>query len=498
MKDSFIRRIEAIEELARKEGLDFFPVVFEEVPRDIIWDIASYGLPTRMSHWSFGKSFLHQKTYGEMGYGKIYELILNNNPSYAFLDDTNPDVVNLLVAAHCIGHSSFFKKNACFSKTNRNMVNQAEMNAKVIEDYKNKYGIEQVENWMDIAFALDRHIDWYLGEERSLYPEAEIRSREKHPLPYADLFGESDKPQVVEELINTEFPPHPEGDILWFLINYAKMLPWQKEVFSIIRSESFYFYPQALTKVMNEGWASFWHAELMLRYQDLTPEEHLDFSKAHAGVVSAGSPGSFNPYYVGFRIFTDIRERWDKYYEEGQKDTAFVRSSETERRDEHDKVVMSKLTGMQKIFQVMEDDDDVSFISNYLTLELIKDMKLFTYGYAGTTSVQEDDDIILKERDAEEIRKTMTQRLHNYGAPKIVISKVDNGELHLTHDKAENMPLDEQYTTETLRYIQEVWKNTVVLHSYDRFGKDLVYKRTNSGISKENTEEYGKEIDLRM
>ena len=498
MKESMQRRVEAIEQLAKQKGLDFFPVVFEEVPREIIWDIASYGLPTRMSHWSFGRSFIHQKTYGEMGYGKIYELILNNNPSYAFLDDTNPDVINLLVAAHVLGHSDFFKKNACFAKTNRNMVNQAERNAKVIEEYKDKYGIDQVENWMDIAFALDRHIDWNLGEERHPYPEAEIRKREIHPLPFADLFGESGKPHVIEELINTEFPPRPERDLLWFLITYSRMLPWQKEVFSIIRSESFYFHPQALTKISNEGWASFWHAELMLEFQDITPDEHLDFSRGHAGVVSAGPKGSFNPYYVGFRIFTDIRKRWDKYYEEGQKDEAFKKSDEVDHRDEKGEIVMSKMTGLQKLFRVREEDDDVSFIYNYLTKELCKDMELFTYGLAGSSSDPDEDDIILKKRTVDDVKAVLTARLHNYGAPKIEITKMQDGILYLTHDKAEKMPLDEHYTTETLRYIYEVWKKTVILNTYDRFGKDLVYKRDEGGVSKENSGEYGKEIDLRL
>jgi stage V sporulation protein R len=492
MTPSLEKRFDEIESLAREMGLDFFPVVFEEVPREIIWDIASYGLPTRMSHWSFGRSYIHQKTYGEMGYSKIYELILNNDPSYAFLDDTNSDVVNMLICAHCIAHSSFFKHNGCFATSNRNMVNQAERNAKVIDEYKTKYGTDVVEDWMDIAFAIDRHIDPRLGENRRKYPEPEHVFREINPLPYAELFGETIKPNVVEEVKNTEFPPHPEYDLLWFIATYAQMLPWQREVLSIIRSESFYFYPQMLTKIMNEGWASFWHAELMLNYdnrngrQGLSPAEHLDFSKAHSGVVSPGHGGSLNPYYVGFRIFTDIKERWDEYFEAGKKDAAFQRSSAIDGYDDDLAVVMSKKTGHQKMFEVMAEDDDVSFIYNYLTRELAEDMKLFTYGYRGKADDPEEDDIIIKDRELEKVRQVMTAPLHNYGAPPIFVVKANDKGLILKHDERDTAPLDEQYAKETLKYIFQAWRKPVKLYTRDRFGGSLEYAYSEAGSAKKD------------
>jgi stage V sporulation protein R len=490
VNDTLSRRFEEIEVLARKMGLDPFPVVFEEVPREIIWDIASYGLPTRMSHWSFGRSFVHQKTYGEMGYSKIYELIVNNDPSYAFLDDTNSDVADLLIAAHCYGHSDFFKNNTCFSRTNRNMVNQAERNARTIDQYKTTYGVDAVEDWMDVAFSLDNHLDVKMGENRVKYPEPQHVFREISPLPYAELFGEESKKRVVDEVRNTELPPHPERDILWFLINYAQMLPWQREVFSIIRSESYYFQPQMLTKIMNEGWASFWHAELILNYNSssgngLTPEEHLDFSKAHSGVVNPGFKQKvirpdgkieyiglgFNPYYVGFRIFGNIKKRWDEYYEAGKKDAAFQRSDEVDHYDsKDDKVVMSKMTGMQKIRQVMVEDDDISFITGFLTRELSEDMELFTYGYRGVSENPDEDDIIIKDRELDVIQRAITEKLHNNGVPIIWISKADDKGLHLKHDPADKMPLDDKYAEETVTYIYKVWKKPVFLETHDRFG----------------------------
>ena len=474
---SLDERFEEIEALARRMGLDPFPILYEVVPRDIIWEVSSYGLPTRMSHWSFGRSFVHQKTYGEMGYSKIYELIINNNPSYAFLDDTNSDVVNMLICGHCAAHSDFFKHNACFSKSNRNMVNQAEQNAHTVDSLKEKYGIEVVEDWMDVAFALDRHIDWSMGENRQRYPQQEHVFRKVDPLPYSDLFGEDQKPRVVHEVKNKDFPPHKERDLIWFMASYAQMLPWQRELLSMIRSESFYFYPQFMTKIMNEGWASFWHAELMLNYEDLTPSEHMDFAKAHAGVVSAGPPGSLNPYYVGFRIFGDIKKRWDEYYEAGQKDAAFLKFGDVDKYDEEGNVVMSKMTGMQKLLQVRAEDDDVSFVHNYLTRDLAQDMKLYRYGMRGVSENPDEDDIILKSRDMAKIIEAMTSRLHNYGAPPIYIDEVSDSDrsLILIHDESDKIPLDEMYTKETLKYIARTWGHKVVLRSRDRFGKVLSY-----------------------
>jgi stage V sporulation protein R len=483
------KRFEEIEALARRMGLDPFPVCFEEVPREMIWDVASYGLPTRMSHWSFGRSYSHQKTYGEMGYSKIYELILNNDPSYAFLDDTNSDVVNMLIAAHCFAHSDFFKHNMLFAHTNRNMVNQAEANAKTIDGFKEKYGVEAVENWMDIAFSVDAHIDFRLGETRDKYPAPEHVFRTKHPLPYADLFGEADHPQVVEEVRNTSFPPHSERDILWFLINYAQLLPWQREILSMIRSEAFYFWPQGQTKIINEGHAAFWHAELMLNYESLKPEEHLEFAKAHSQVVNPGQAGSLNPYYVGFRLFTDIKKRWDKYYEEGKKDAAFQAKPDIDLYDKDGKVVASKIDGLKKIMQVRTEDDDVSFVCNYLTRELCEDMELFTYG--PDDGWDWDDDIVLKDRELEEVKRALTARIHNNGAPPIVVEEADADCLCLLHDKSDPRPLDDLYAQKTLEYVYKVWKRPIILTTRDEEGQPLKYEVTKDGVAAEFQDEDG-------
>jgi len=485
MNAALEKRCEEIYALVLKFGLTPFPISFEEVPREIIWDTASYGLPTRMSHWSFGKSFQHQKINGEMGFSKIYELIINSNPSLALLDETNDDVTNLLICAHCWGHSDFFKHNLMFAPTNRNMVNQAEANAKLIDEFKTRYGIDPVEDWMDIAFAIDNHIDWTRGENRHKYPEPEHVFRTKHPLPYADIYGEDTQPHVVEEIKNKGFPPHHEKDIIWFLSNYGKMQPWQREVLNIIRSEAFYFYPQGQTKIMNEGWASFWHAEIMLNYEGLSAAEHLEFCNSHSRIVRPGGGGSLNPYYVGFRILTDIKKRWDEYYKEGLKDAAFQKSPNIDHHDEKGNVVMSKMDGYKKMFQVRNEDDDISFISNYLTRDLCDDMKLFTYGLAGEHDDPVEDDIILKDRKLENVKRTMVARLHNGGSPPIYISRSDETGLHLVHDKKDKLTLDPFYAKKTLDYIFQVWQRPVTLTTHSHKGGEVRYEVSPAGVTEE-------------
>ena len=170
----FEERVADLEALARQQGLEFFPTLFEVVPQDIMTEIAAYGLPTRARHWSYGKVYQHQRLYGTMGLSKIYEIVLNNDPCQAFLLDTNPDIANLLVAAHVFGHADFFTNNLLFAHTNRNMINDAVAHALRIDTYIERYGLEAVEHLMDIGLALDRHIDAYKGLERQPYPPRQV------------------------------------------------------------------------------------------------------------------------------------------------------------------------------------------------------------------------------------------------------------------------------------------------------------------------------------
>jgi stage V sporulation protein R len=449
----FEERLADIESLACAQGLDFFPVSFEVVPEDIMTEVAAYGLPTRARHWSYGKVYQHQRLYGTMGLSKIYEIVLNNDPSLAFLLDSNSDIANLLVAAHVFAHVDFFKNNALFLGTNRHMVDDAVAHALRIDAYIERYGLEAVEHLMDIGFALDRHIDAHRGVQRRPYPSRRVVEKERAAQPYDDLLGSPTR-SVSYEIEGEKLPPAPEGDLLWFLMTYAPLEDWQRDVLQILREESYYFYPQFNTKILNEGWASYWHAELFHLYTGVAPDEMIEFARLHAGVVNPGGRYQVNPYYLGYTLLVDIEKRWDTFHAAGT----------------------SPLTGRQKIFEVRSTEDDLSFLRNYLTAGLVEQLGLFTFGTPCKHPPGQRCDrcrhlvITARERDAV-VEALLTPR-YNYGVPRIVVQDVTNNVLSLEHLDRSRSYLDRQYATSTLAYIAELWKHPVQLLTSDETGRD--------------------------
>jgi stage V sporulation protein R len=436
--------------LARQLGLDFFEVIFEVVPQDIMSEIAAYGLPTRARHWSYGKVYNRQRVHGQMGLSKIYEIVLNNDPGYAFLLDTNSEIANLLVVAHVYAHCDFFKQNLYFGSTNRNMVNVAVEHALRIDGYIDRYGLDRVERVMDIAFAVDRHLDVHKGVVRKPYLTRQIIERERRPQPYADLFGE-EVFALTKAVVGDRLPPHPEKDILWFFAQYAPIEPWERDVLEIIREESYYFYPQFETKILNEGWATYWHAEILHQYAELSPSETIDFGVLHAGVVNPGHPMSISPYYLGYRMLVDVERRWDQLHAMGK----------------------SSLTGRQKLFQIRAQENDVSFLTNFLTQELADELALFAYGYAcehgfqGQKKCQQCGESVVKSRQIEDVVYGLVAPRYNYGAPRIAITRVNNdGSLVLEHEGNDLGTLDLNYAEKTLGYLYELWKKPVHLKTF--------------------------------
>ncbi len=452
----FDTRVADLEALAREQGLDFYQTSFEVVPQDIMTEIAAYGLPTRARHWSYGKVYQSQRLYGSMGLSKIYEIVLNNDPSMAFLLDTNPDIANLLVAAHVLGHVDFFKNNVMFATSNRNMINDAVSHAQRIDNYIERYGLEAVEHLMDVGFALDRHIDPHLGLNRHPYPERRVVEKEHHEQPYDDLFDDKPSPSVTYEVEGDRFPPHPESDLLWFLTTYARLEPWQRDVLQIIREESYYFHPQFLTKIMNEGWASYWHAELFHQYQGVAPDEMLEFARLHASVVNPGARYSVNPYYLGYSILVDIEKRWDQLHADGE----------------------SCLTGREKLFEVRRTEDDISFLRNYLTTDLVEKLELFAYGNRNADPQKpqsaQSQDIVITSRERDDVIESLVGSRYNYGVPLIRVADVVKNELYLDHANREASFLDRNYANQTLAYIAELWQHPVHLKTGDEKGQEVL------------------------
>lgn len=457
------KAIAEINEIAAGFGLDPFPMRYEICPPDIIYTFGAYGMPTRFSHWSFGKTFHKMKLQYDFGFSKIYELVINSDPSYAFLLEGNNLIQNKLIIAHVLAHTDFFKNNVRFANTSRDMVESMARTAERIRNYEMRYGKQQVEDFLDAVLAIEEHVDPDLFKKENLKKETEKdESAKRKTTKYDDLWrlDHSDQMNLILKKEN-KFPPKPEKDLVLFIEEYSKILTdWQRDIMTMIREEMLYFWPQIETKIMNEGWASYWHARI-LREMDLTEEETIEFAKLNASVVQP-SRTTINPYYLGVKMYEDIEKRWDHPTKEEQEQ--FGRKPGE---------------GRKKIFEVREMEGDISFLRNYLTKDLVKELDLYLYQKKGN-------EWVIVEKDWEKVRDQLVQSKVNGGFPYIVVENGDymsNGELYLKH-QYEGIELDLHYLEKTLPYVHRLWgrivhletviENRPVLFSYD--GKKVFRK----------------------
>jgi stage V sporulation protein R len=252
------RTIEEIMEIAEGFGLDFYPMRFEICPAEVIYTFGAYGMPTRFSHWSFGKTYHKMKLQYDLGMSKIYELVINSDPCYAFLLDSNSLVQNKMIVAHVLAHCDFFKNNVRFSNTRRDMVESMSATAERINAYEERYGRERVEAFIDDVLSIEEHIDPSLTKAKPS-PRQSKKSFDAttHFANYEDLLQLDSKKETLPAEIITKFPEQPEKDLLLFIEEHSRILTdWQRDILTMLREEMLYFWPQMETKIMNEGWAS--------------------------------------------------------------------------------------------------------------------------------------------------------------------------------------------------------------------------------------------------
>lgn len=430
-------------ELALASGLDPYPVHFELVPAGIMYEFGAYGIPGRFSHWTHGRAYQQIKTMYDYGLSKIYELVINTNPAYAFLLENNTVLQNKLVAAHVLAHVDFFKNNAWFRHTNRGMLETVSINAERLRRYEFEHGRDEVETFLDGVLSIQEHID---PNPQLRRPPPEPNGKSRRPddgssRPFDDMLRLGER-QAEPSTPERKFPAEPEKDLLLFVADHAPDLePWQRDVLQIVRSEQLYFLPQMQTKIMNEGFASFWHARIM-RQLDLQESEYVEFAKLHSGVL-APSKRNVNPYYVGLKIFEDIERRWNEPTDE-----------------ERTKLGRTGGEGLAKVFEVRELDNDASFLRNYLTKDLVEELDLYLYRLEG-------DRWVIVEKDWEVVRDSILAGMTNFGQPYIVVEDSDyrrGRELFLKHCH-EGQDLDLDYADKTLRYVYQLWGRPVHLET---------------------------------
>lgn len=447
---------------ARAHGLDFYEMHFEVCPADVIYTFGAYGMPTRFSHWSFGKAFHRMKTEYDFNLSRIYELVVNSDPCYAFLLDGNTLLQNKLVIAHVLAHSDFFKNNYRFRSTSRFMMENMAAHARRIADYEFRYGKEVVEEFLDAALAVAEQVDPHpIGPPSEGDPSRDSSAREPGEAAsapssaYDDLWEldahlASGKPRESPQREKRRAseraraarrcPARPEKDVVHFILEHSGYLEeWERDVLAMIREEALYFWPQIETKIMNEGWASYWHLRLM-REEDLDEADAIEFARMHAGVIG-GHRFHLNPYLLGLKVFEAIEERWDAPSDEDRARLG-IRGGQ----------------GREKIFEVRETQTDASFIRDHLTREVVEELKLFTFA-------RREDRWEVESTTWEAVRDTLAQRLVNGGIPSIVVEDGDHkgtGELLLRH-QYEGQELDLEHLEKVLPYVHRLWGRPVHL-----------------------------------
>lgn len=450
--------------------LDFFEVIFELLDYDALNMIAAYGgFPTRYPHWRFGMQYQELSKSYTYGLSKIYELVINNDPCYAYLMKCNHMVDQKLVMAHVYGHSDFFKNNMWFAKTNRKMMDEIANHGVRIRRYAERYGYEKVENFLDCCLSLENLIDYhspFIVRRRELSEDERERTRDTmqparlKAKSYMDTYInppsylEEQRERIQSQLDELEkFPEKPEKDVLCFLMEHAKLDRWQRDVLSIVREEAYYFAPQGMTKIMNEGWASYWHSKIMTE-RAATAAEIVDYADHHSSTMGT-RPGVLNPYKVGIELFRDIEERWNK----GRFGSEWSDCS-----DASQKFCWDKQTGLgrEKIFEVRRIHNDVTFIDEFLTPEFVEEHQLFTYDYNKQTQ-----NYVISSREFKEIKDRLLFSLANFGQPYIFVEDgnyQNRGELYLMH-RFEGVPLRYDHTRATLENLFNIWQRPVHLES---------------------------------
>ena len=409
-----------ISKIAEDNGLDWFNIHYEVCDyRSMIGHMSYHGMPTHYGHWSFGKSFERTHQMYNLGMeGLPYELIINSDPSIAYLMKENPAYLQVLIMAHCVGHSDFFKNNLRFSKTNpRSVIQRMRSAKKRIQEYTEdpSIGIEKIESTLDSAHAIQFQID------RSMLPgktDGEIREE------IIARFRKEKNLKNLDPKILEKKPLQPEKNILEFMCKNADIPEWKIDILQIVQESAKYFIPQIQTKIMNEGWASFWHYRICHEL-DLPQEYHIPFLKSHNQVVKP-HVGGLNPYHIGFEMFKKIEERH----------------------------------GIEECFIAREVCHDESFIRQYMTPDDASDLGLFTFSpKKGDYTVDEISDDI----GYDVVKQTLIENIGTNSMPVIYISDMArDGTLILKHEH-DGRDLNLQHADRVVEHINNIWPDQVKL-----------------------------------
>jgi len=402
--------------IAESYNLDWFPISYEICDYyEMIGHMSYHGMPSHYSHWSYGKSFERTHQMYNLGMeGLPYELIINSNPSIAYLMRENPFYLQILIMAHCVGHSDFFKNNRIFEKTSPDrIVTKMRNSKKRIQQYSENtnIGYKAVESFLDSLHAIR------FQTERNRLKRLSRSDLDKK---YVNLLNSDDNNSSID-IEKTLLEP--DYDLLSFLIEYGNHFKdWQLDLINIVRDESWYFIPQIQTKILNEGWACFWHYKI-INELNLPQEYHIPFLKSHNQVVRP-HVSSINPYHVGFYLFNKIE----------------------------------KEKGLDECFFIREIQDDASAINCHLDIKDFRNLNLFTYSVK-KNKISIDD--ISDEEGWKIVRSNLLSSIGINSIPRVYVSDISrDGDLILNHDH-DGRDLELEFAEEAVINIRKLWNRDV-------------------------------------
>ncbi len=450
---------ERILPLAQELGLNPYPQEFELCDHEQMLAYMAYsGMPSHYPHWSYGKSFEKLKTLYDYGVsGLPYEMVINSNPCIAYLMQDNTLLLQMLTIAHVYGHNDFFRNNFTFKSTRAEFMIEtfkahADRVRRYIEDPS--IGLDKVEHLLDAAHAVSMQCRRNLAIRKQTPQEEEAQLLEESQ-PSEDPFRSIHRRQEYSAPDLSRVPLHPDEDLLLFIRDHNPLLTdWEKDLLTIVHEETQYFILQIETKIMNEGWASFWHKRI-LEALDLPQAMKLEFLVRHTQVLSP-IPGGINPYHLGFKVWEDIERRWDHPPPDEEKEYGPRTKS-----------------GREKIFEAREVERDASFLRRYLTEDLIRELDLFEFQSRGNEK------IISRVADKEnwqQIKETLIRSVGMGNVPTIKIENADynnNRTLFLKHDH-DGRDLQLEYAEKTLLYLHQLWSREVVLETTINERKSLL------------------------
>ena len=445
--------------LARQFGLDPYPQEFEICDHEQMLGYMVYsGMPSHYPHWSYGKSYEKLKTLYDYGMsGLPYEMVINSDPSIAYLMRDNTLLLQVLTIAHVYGHNDFFKNNFTFRSgraefTIETFKAHADRVRKYVEDPS--IGREKVERLLDAAHALSLQCRRNLAVRKQT-PDEQIDQRLADSRPAADPFQTIHRrPDYAPPDLN-RVPLYPEADILLFIRDHNPQLSdWEKDLLTIVHEEAQYFIPQIETKIMNEGWASYWHKRIVEALK-LPQGMQLEFMVRHNQVLSPAK-GSLNPYHLGMKLWEGIERRWDHPTPEQERQSGPKTKS-----------------GRAKLFEAREVERDVSFLRRYLTEELVRELNLFEHQSRGGDRVVSR---VADDENWQAIKETLIRNVGMGTVPTIQIEDADynnNRALFLKHDH-DGRDLQLEYAEKTLQYLHQLWGREVALESEINGRKSLL------------------------